>query len=209
LTRHYDAILFDFDGVLADTEPIHWKCWVEVLAPLPIDLPWDIYAANCIGVQDHDMLPFLASISRAPVTVEALEPYYLRKRDLFRRRVLEAGPIAADTVELIRSLDGYRLGLVTSSERLEVEPVIEGAGLRDCFSVMVFGEDVECHKPSPEPYLLAASRLGAKRPLVVEDSAAGVASARAAGFMVIQVTASSAVPTRVRLHITQQVIRGF
>ena len=54
MENRYDAILFDFDGVLADTEPIHWSCWVEVLAPLPIELTWDIYAANCIGVQDHD-----------------------------------------------------------------------------------------------------------------------------------------------------------
>lgn len=197
----YDAILFDFDGVLADTEPIHWKCWVEILAPLPIELSWDIYAANCIGVQDHDMLPFLGSIARPPVAAESLEPFYSQKKELFRKRVLEISPIAPDTVDLIRSLEGYALALVTSSGRLEVEPVLEKAGLRECFSAMVFGEDVSRHKPSPEPYLLAASRLNAKRPLVVEDSAAGVASARAAGFTVIQAPASSAVPALVRSRI--------
>jgi beta-phosphoglucomutase-like phosphatase (HAD superfamily) len=115
--------------------------------------------------------------------------------------VLETSPIAVETTELVRSLTDYRLGLVTSSGRLEVEPVIERAGIGDCFSTMVFGEDVGNHKPSPEPYLLAASRLDAKRPLVVEDSAAGIASAQAAGFTVIRVPASSAVPELVRIQL--------
>jgi beta-phosphoglucomutase len=203
LTPYYDAILFDFDGVLADTEPIHWRCWVEALAPLPIDLTWEVYAANCIGVQDHDMLPFLSSLSKPPVAAETLEPFFSRKKDLFRSRVLETSPIAAETIELVRSLTGYRLGLVTSSGRLEVEPVIERAGIGDCFSTMVFGEDVGNHKPSPEPYLLAASRLDAKRPLVVEDSAAGIASAQAAGFTVIRAPASSAVPGLVRIQLLE------
>jgi beta-phosphoglucomutase len=194
LTRRYDSILFDFDGVLADTEPIHWACWVEIVTPLGIDLSWDNYCANCIGVADLNMLEILASFANHPVDVEALRPHYARKKDLFRKRIAEANPCTPETVELIRSLADYRLALVTSSGRLEVEPVLEGAGIRQLFGAVVFGDDVTRHKPSPEPYLLAAARLGATRPLVVEDSVAGVASAKAAGFDVIQVASAAQVP---------------
>jgi beta-phosphoglucomutase len=71
--------------------------------------------------------------------------------------------------------------------------VLERAGIRENLGTIVFGEDVARHKPDPELYLLAAARLGSVRPLVVEDSEAGVASARAAGFDVIQVASTAQV----------------
>ncbi len=181
MTPTYDSILFDFDGVLADTEHIHWSCWRDTLAPLGIHLSWDNYLANCVGVADHNMLDFLVSLAPNPIDPESLRPQYAVKKDLLRRRIVEAMPCSDDTVELIRSLDAYRLAVVTSSGRLEVEPVLELAGIRQYFPVVVFGEDVSRHKPHPEPYLLAAERLGAKKPLVVEDSDAGITSSRS-GF---------------------------
>ena len=203
MTRRYDAVLFDFDGVLADTEPVHWACWREILEPLEIDLTWEVYAANCIGVRDGDMLPFLASLARRPVIAESLELSYERKRALFRSRVAETNPCAPETIELIRSLTDYRLAVVTSSGRLEVEPVLERAGIRERLAAMVFGEDVTRHKPAPDPYLLAVSRLKATCPLVVEDSAAGVASARAAGLDVLQIGSSSDVPSMLIAKLTE------
>ena len=193
----YDSVLFDFDGVLADTEPIHWACWREILSPLGINLLWDVYCANCIGVVDTNMLSFLATLG-PNTTAEALRPQYPRKKELFRTRVLEANPCSRETVELVRSLTDYRLAVVSSSGRQEVEPVLERAGIHECFAAMVFGGDVEQHKPAPDPYLLAASRLGITRPLVVEDSDAGVASAQAAGFDVIRVGKTAETPMMVR-----------
>jgi beta-phosphoglucomutase len=201
LTLPYDSVLFDFDGVLADTEPIHWACWVDTLASLSIALPWDTYRANCIGVADQDMLVFLATLAAAPVELESLRPHYAAKKELFRRRIGAANPCPGETVELIRSLGDYRLAVVTSSGRLEVEPVLDRAGIRPHLGALVFGEDVQRHKPAPDPYLLAAARLGAVRPLVVEDSAAGVASARAAGFDVAQVGSPAEVASVVRSRL--------
>jgi beta-phosphoglucomutase len=201
LTSAYDSILFDFDGVLADTEPIHWSCWVDTLAPLSIALPWDTYRANCIGVADQNMLVFLSTLAAPPVELESLRPRYATKKELFRRRIGEANPCSDETVELIRSLGDYRLAVVTSSGRLEVEPVLDRAGIRRHLGALVFGEDVQRHKPAPDPYLLAAARLGAVRPLVVEDSIAGVASARAAGFDVVQVGSPAEVAGAVRSRL--------
>jgi sugar-phosphatase len=78
---------------------------------------------------------------------------------------------------------------------------LEAGGLRQYFQTVVGGENVKHHKPAPDPYLLAAERLGLRAPLVVEDSAAGIASGRAAGFEVLAVNSPSEVPDLVRRRL--------
>lgn len=184
----YDAVLFDFDGVLVDSEPVHHQVWTEVLAPYGIHLPWDVYQARCIGVSDKAMIRELCEISGRPEEFDALWNEYPRKKAIFRERMVANPPMPAATIELLGSLaSGRPLALVTSSGRTEVEPVLERTGVHGHFSAFVFGEDVARLKPDPEPYQKAAELLGAKRPLVVEDSEAGVASGRAAGFDVVRI----------------------
>ena len=60
MSSGYDAILFDFDGVLVDSEPLHWECWREVVSPYGLDLTWEDYARECIGVSDRKMIQALA-----------------------------------------------------------------------------------------------------------------------------------------------------
>ena len=80
-----------------------------------------------------------------------------------------------------------KLAVVSSSGRTEVEPPIVHAGIRERFEVLVCGLEAGKLKPAPEPYLRAAELLGVRRPLVVEDSESGVASAVAAGFDVLRI----------------------
>ena len=194
----YDAILFDFDGVLADSEPLHFACWREVLAPFGIVLDWDTYAANCIGVADRLMVRQFARNLRPPLPFETLWREYPRKKEMFRERAECAEMLRADTIELIRSLGAYKLAVVSSSGRSEVEPALIRAGVRECFHSTVCGSDVPNLKPAPDPYQRAAELLDAKNPLVVEDSEAGEQSGRAAGFTVLRVASVSEVPPRVR-----------
>ena len=77
--------------------------------------------------------------------------------------------------------------MVSSSSRVELEPLLVRGGIRDCFQALVFGEDVEHHKPAPDAYLLAARLLGVENALVVEDSDAGLESARRAGFDAVRI----------------------
>ena len=79
--------------------------------------------------------------------------------------------------------------------------MLEAGGLRRFFDTVVGGESVKRHKPAPEPYLLAAERLGRKNPLVVEDSEAGLASGRAAGFEVLAIQHPGEVPDLVRRRL--------
>lgn len=197
----YDAILFDFDGVLIDTEPLHFACWMEVLKPFRIRVTLEEYNRRWVGVADRDMLDELGSLADPPVDGAALAEYHPAKRELFRRRSLEAPPWAPGLHEFLESLHGYRLAVVTSSGRSEVAPLLEAGGIRRFFSAEIYGNEVRPLKPAPEPYLRAAEQLRAARPLVVEDSDAGVASATAAGFDYVRISGTAELAHAVRWRL--------
>ena len=188
----FDALLFDFDGVLADTEPVHFLCWREVLLDHGIDLTWPYYQRQCIGVSDKEMLERLGASRRPPASVDELWPSYPRKREIFRNRIAEEPPFDNGTIELLSKLhDNYKLAVVSSSHRAEVEPPLIQAGIRPLFRTLICGMEVPNLKPAPDPYLKAAEVLGALRPLVIEDSDAGVAAGRAAGFEVLRLASAN------------------
>ncbi|MGA2186496.1 MAG: HAD family phosphatase [Bryobacteraceae bacterium] len=182
-----EAVLFDFDGVLVDSEPVHFLCWRELVAPFGILIDWQTYSDTYIGVPTRQMLSHFCDRAANGTTLEQLLELLPRKRQMFLELMCRELPFAADCRTMLASLSHLRLGVVTSSNRLEVEPVLAAAGLRESFDVLVCGGDVRSQKPSAEPYLKAAELLGVSAALVVEDSDAGVESARAAGFEVIRV----------------------
>jgi beta-phosphoglucomutase len=194
----FEAVLFDFDGVLIDSEPVHFDCWSEVLRPFGLELDWQTYTEKAIGVADRAMLEMYANLCTPPADPEELWLQYPAKKALFRERILGAEAVPAGMCEFIKSLNNHQLAVVTSSSRSEVGPILEHYGLLPMFQAAVFSEDVRHHKPSPEPYLLAARRLGVKRALVVEDSDAGEQSGLAAGFEVVRVKSAAEVPEAVR-----------
>jgi HAD superfamily hydrolase (TIGR01509 family) len=164
-------------------------------------LDWDYYSTHCIGVSDRLMLEVLAR-KAGRGDADSLWPLYGDKRELFRRRVMEIDVCPAETIALIGSLDAFKLAVVTSSGRTEVEPVLERAGIAGHLDAAVYGNEVKRLKPAPDPYLRAAELLSSTWPLVVEDSEAGVTSARAAGFDVIQVRSPEDVAAAVRQRIS-------
>jgi beta-phosphoglucomutase len=194
----FDSILFDFDGVLADTEPVHCDCWAEVLAPQGIALEWPVYRERFMGIDDREMLHLLIADQNPELEWEALWKLYPAKKDRFRARVMSAPPfdpaLRAFLTDLARQ---YTLAVVSSSSCSEIEPMLEAGGLRHFFRTVVGAESVKRHKPAPDPYLLAAERLAVRAPLVVEDSEAGMAAGRAAGFEVLAIKHPSEVPALV------------
>jgi HAD superfamily hydrolase (TIGR01509 family) len=174
--------------VLVDSEPLHSACWAEVLAPFGPALEWDYYREHYIGLDDRDMIRDIAG--RAGLQWETLWAQYPKKKELFSRR-MQHPPFHPQLGKLLESLHReYRLAVVSSSARSEIEPPLEAGGLRQYFEAMVTGGDAPRHKPAPDPYLMAARLVSSKSPLVVEDSEPGIASGRAAGFEVLAVNAS-------------------
>jgi len=188
----YDAILFDFDGVLMDSEPVHFACWREVLRTLGIRVEWETYAAHCVGASEPATMEFFARLAQPPREADEIRALYPAKMECFARRMEQELPFTPGIREFLTGLDGrYRAAVVSSSSRAELEPLLERGGIRRCFQALVFGEDVERHKPAPDPYLLAARLVGARAPLVVEDSDAGMESARGAGFDAVRIPAAA------------------
>ncbi len=119
---------------------------------------------------------------------------YGQKQLLYRQKSEDGHLLLQATREMLRSLSGFRMGVVTSSARADVETQLRNAGVRDCFEVVVCRDDVKALKPAPDCYLMAAELLGIRHALVLEDSLPGLAAARAAGFEVLPVVNSSDVP---------------
>jgi len=107
--------------------------------------------------------------------------------------MLARNAIEEEVVELITRLHhDYLLAVVTSSNQVEVEPILRASGILPLIRTAVYGGDVSNLKPAPDPYLLAAERLGTRNALVIEDSPAGIASGRAAGLDVLEIPVQSA-----------------
>lgn len=195
-----ETLVFDYDGVIADTEPLHWKSWAVLLSHYGIQLGWDEYCRIGQGASDQRILEyFRARMPHADASTFAVQNGK-RKRTVLEMSLKES-PIAQETVVLLKSLGGYRLGLVTSSERTEVEPVLRAARLHDKFDGIVFGGEAASPKPSPAPYLLIAERLGVKTGIAFEDSVSGLESARSAGFRAVKIDRPSDLSKTVELTL--------
>jgi HAD superfamily hydrolase (TIGR01509 family) len=204
--REFEAILFDFDGVLADTEPVHCACWAEVLAPKGVALTWDYYRDCCIGIDDRDMLRTLARRASEPCDWKDLWALYPAKKELFRARTLAMPPFDAGLDGFLARLhENYRLAVVSSSSSSEIEPLLAAGGLKRHFDTIIGGESVRKHKPDPAPYQLAAKRLDATSALVVEDSEAGIASGRAAGFEVLAIRNPRTLPEALTARLSRDI----
>jgi len=138
-----------------------------------------------------------------PLDWQELWARYPEKKALFRERMSGAPPFAPGLPALFERLYGtYKLAVVSSSSCSEIEPLLIAGGLRQYLGTVVGGGDVKRQKPDPEPYLLAATRLGVDRAIVFEDSEAGIASGRAAGFEVVRVKHPTEVPDLVLERVT-------
>jgi beta-phosphoglucomutase len=190
------AIFFDFDGVLVDSEPLHWETWSNVLRPQGIQVSLEDYRRRFIGVSNRAMIRDLCREAGRQFDPEEFQLWYAEKRALYAQRDLR---VPADLARLIREgLSGFRLGVVSSSRRSEVEPYLVRAGVRERLEILVCAEDAAQLKPSPEPYRKAAALAGLPAPdcLAVEDSDAGEQSAAGAGMQVLRVAAPEEVAAR-------------
>ena len=194
----FEAILFDFDGVLLDSEPVHCACWAEVLAPFGVTVEWEYYRQHGVGVDDREMLRTVAARFDPPRNWEELWAVYPAKKKLFQTRMAQLPPFDPSLDAFLNRLHGaYKLAVVTSSATTEIAPILAAGRIRRHFDTLVGGADVKRHKPAPDPYLLAAQRLGVRTALVVEDSEPGMASGRAAGFEVLLVKGPADLQERV------------
>lgn len=178
------AVIFDLDGVLADSEPWWNQIDAKLLAEYGVSYRGE-YHRNVLGVSYRLAVEFYKNAFHISASVEEL----MRRRgeiatDFFANRV-SLFPSAKTTLEQLREMK-LQLAVATSSVSASARPFLERTGIRSLFSVVVTGDEVQQGKPHPEIYLRAAKKLGISPEacLVIEDALAGIAAAKAAKMRV-------------------------
>jgi len=185
------AIIFDFDGVLADTERLHLAAFQQVFAARGWNLDETTYFDRYLGCDDRGLVVAFARDQQLAVTEADVRTLVQGKTAAFDLH-LHAGsvlfPQARRCVE--RMAARFALGIASGAAKAEILTILEAGRLRELFPVVVAADDVLETKPSPEPYLTAARQLGVAPDacVAVEDSAPGLAAARAAGMRAVGIT---------------------
>jgi HAD superfamily hydrolase (TIGR01509 family) len=182
------AAIFDCDGTLADTMPLHYRAWRETLNRhgLPHIFPEDQFYAWG-GTPAKEILDRLIVLH--DLSMDAVAVAHEQEEDYFRL-VPELQPIPLVVEEAKRLYGKCPLAVASGGARFVVERSLDLLGIRHLFSVMTTSDDVEFGKPAPDVFLLAAERLGVEPTecVVYEDAPAGLEAARRAGMKAVDIT---------------------
>jgi beta-phosphoglucomutase len=189
------AVVFDFDGVLVDSEPVHFRALRDCLAPEGLVIDEREYYAHYAAYDDRTAIRLALERSGEPFDGARVDVIARRKAGLFDE-LLRGIPFFPGAVDLVRALAReLPVAIASGALRSEIERILEGGGLRESFRAIVGAEDVARTKPDPLPYQQAVGLLARDAPglapadcVAFEDTMAGIASARAAGLRVVGVT---------------------
>jgi beta-phosphoglucomutase len=196
-----EAVLFDFDGILVDSEPMHHRAFTEVLDPLGMGFPWKEYVEIYMGFDDRDAFREAFRAKGIDLDEANLAKLVAAKSRVFQdgiRRGVTAYPGAVPMIESLHAA-GRPLALCSGALRSDIDPILAQLGVARCFDVIVSADDVRRSKPDRESYALAFARLseryatlltGPGKSIAVEDTPAGIRSAKGAGIRVLAVTNS-------------------
>lgn len=193
------AVLFDFNGVIVDDEPVHFALFRKVLAEEGVELTEADYYEKYAGLDDKGCFSAVLAEAGRPVSLGPLMRLITRKAMAYQAVIREQGyPFFDGAIELIRDLAdaGLMLGVVSGALRDEVEGALRQAEVLAAFKVLITAEDVERSKPDPEGYEKALQALNSQPPLparlvhphevlVLEDTPAGLSAAQAVGLATV------------------------
>lgn len=187
------AILFDFDGVIVDSEPLHFESFCEVLKPYGIEIDRAHYNRNYLGYNDWEVLEMLRD-DRDDVNFSndelagIVSRKTLKMQDAFKSRP----PVLPGVLELMRQAlhSRVKLAVFSGALREEVHLTLRTLGIFDFFGSVLTADDVSPGKPNPRGYLMSAEKLGVAphECVVIEDSPVGLAAGKAAGMKTCALT---------------------
>ena len=185
----YQALLFDLDGTLAETDSLHLPTWVDALQPYGVEVDEEFYRDRISGRSTaeivRELLPDLPDEQGRSIG-EA-------KEASFRERASELEPLPGLVDFVIQGRElGMRIALVTNAPEENVETILLALKLRDFFDVVVLADEVEAVKPDPAPYRAALEKISvpAELALAFEDSVSGISSSVAAGIPTVGIASS-------------------
>ena len=181
------AVLFDFDGVVAQSEPLHYETFVETLAPLGIKIPYDRWYVDFAGTGSRSIMERLFKENHIDKNVDE----FVEKRKKLYETYVKKGKlkITAGLVDFLDYLSSkkIRTAVVSGGHKSNIELVLSTMKLSDRFELIVSSDDLKAKKPDPYPYLYAAEKLGLNPSecLGIEDSLAGATSVVRAGMKLV------------------------
>jgi HAD superfamily hydrolase (TIGR01509 family) len=184
------GVIFDFDGVLADTEPLHLRAYQDVIGAAGLRLSREAYYSRYLGYDDVGVLRALAEDQVRPLTDEEITELIARKSARYEALVGHTDVLFPGAADLVRRLAAEAPLAIASGALLgEIDIILVRAGLRRLFHAVVAAGDTGRGKPAPDPYLRAVELLGVGGPgvVVIEDSRWGIESAHGAGLRCIAV----------------------
>ena len=189
------AILFDFDGVLADTEPLHFRTFQAVLAEQGLELNEQDYYGKYVGLDDKGCFTAVYSDHSRAFTPETIERLVERKAGMLFVQLKTNHIVYPGIAKFVTMIAArYRLAVVSGALRHEIEYSLGVAGIRNLFEQITSAQDVRHGKPDPEGYLHALGQLNRVTPLtapeclVIEDTVQGIQAAQAAGMRCLAVS---------------------
>ena len=199
MSRPLQAIVFDFDGVIANSEPLHLLAFQQALAEDGVELSATDYYSRYLGYDDVGMFEALGRDRGMPMESERVTELVLRKGDRMQDLLRSGSVVFPGALEFIReAAAAVPIAIASGALRHEIDEIIDAAGIANLFATIVAAGDTPESKPSPAPYRLAFEQLREKtgRPLdprrsvAIEDSRWGLESARGAGLRLVGVTSS-------------------
>ncbi len=193
------AIIFDFNGVLADDEAAHLHCFRQALAEHGLSLTHEEYYGRYLGMDERTCAATMLEARDGRVDPNLHHAITARKADLFRAHTARQRPPLFPGVESFvhDAARRCRLAIASGGRRDQIDQALAGTGIEGLFDVIVSADDVSIGKPDPAIYLHTLKRLNAQRPkppllradecLVIEDSRAGIRAAKTAGMRVVAV----------------------
>jgi beta-phosphoglucomutase family hydrolase len=181
----FDAVIFDCDGTLADTMPLHYRAWCETLAECGAEMSEALFY-ELGGVPTAEIVRILNARDGTSLPVEATAA----AKETRYADLLPHATAVEPVLQLVREYCGrYPLAVASGGIRLLVDRTLTALGISDCFQAILTAEDVARGKPEPDLFLLAAERLGVlpERCVVFEDSDLGLEAARRAGMAAVDV----------------------
>ncbi|MEZ5291406.1 MAG: HAD family phosphatase [Vicinamibacterales bacterium] len=193
------AVIFDFDGVIADSERLHMRAFQDALQTTAVTLTDEAYYADYLGFDDHGVFRHLGQDQGHPFDAATIERLVADKGRRYEA-LAAAGHLVYPGAEAFIRAAAARVPIAVASgaQTHEIDDVLVRAGLRDLFTAVVGADQTAASKPAPDPYLEAFARieravgyaLDASRTVAIEDSRWGLESARAAGLRTVAVTTS-------------------
>lgn len=200
INKQIEAVIFDFDGVIVDTEPLHYAAFQRTLEPLGLHFTWQEYLEIYIGFDDRDAFRHAFASQGTTLERDRLKSLIEQKAGFFEEVIKSGVSAYPGVLDLIFHLKEHKIPLAICSGALksDIDPILDMLGIANCFDIIITADDVAASKPDPECYSLAFLKLNSayhnsfskEATIAIEDTPAGITAAKEAGLLVCGVTNS-------------------